>query len=266
MLISSNDTELFYEVLGDGPAVVLLHAFPMNHNLWRPVAERLATRYRVVLPDLRGLGQSGVGEGPATMAKQAHDLLRICDAAGVRKAVFGGVSIGGYVLFEFWRRWRERVSALILADTRPQADTESARTSRLQAAEQVEKQGAASYIEAFLPKLIAPTTQSNRPDLVDELKRMAAASSAAGIAAVQRGMAERPDSVPTLRTIAVPTLLLFGDQDTATPFAEGELMKREIADSRLYSLPYAGHLAIFEQAEAAHELIRGFLEQMPRSN
>ena len=264
MKISSVDTEIFYEVLGDGPAVVLLHAFPMNHHLWRPVAERLATRYRVVLPDLRGMGESGVGEGPATMEKHATDLLRVCEAAGVRKAVFAGVSLGGYVLFEFWRRCRERVSALILADTRAPADTEPVRVSRLQAAEQVEKQGPAGYLETFLPKLIGPTTQSNRPDLVGEMKRMAATSTAAGIAAVQRGMAGRPDSVSTLRTIDVPTLLLFGDEDTASPVAEGELMQREIAGSRLYSIPHAGHLAIFEQSAAAHDLIRRFLEEIPK--
>jgi pimeloyl-ACP methyl ester carboxylesterase len=264
MKIKSGDSEIFYEVMGSGPTVVLLHAFPMNHQLWRPVAEQLASRYRLVLPDLRGLGESGTGAGPATMEKHASDLAQVCDAAGVRNAVFGGVSIGGYVLFEFWRRWRERVSALILADTRAQADNGPARAARLQAAEQVEKQGPAGYLEAFLPKLIGQSTQSNRPDVVEELKRMAAGSTVSGIAAVQRGMAERPDSVPTLRTIHVPTLLLFGDEDLATPVAEGELMKREIDGSRLYSIPRAGHLAVFEQSDAAHELIRNFLQQVPK--
>src|ERR1700685_1426397 len=104
--IKSGDAEIFYEVLGNGPPVVLLHPFPANHELWRPAAQALTTRYRVILPDLRGHGDSGVGEGPATMEEHAADLTRIIDHAGLGRAAFVGVSIGGYVLFEFWRRNR----------------------------------------------------------------------------------------------------------------------------------------------------------------
>jgi pimeloyl-ACP methyl ester carboxylesterase len=264
MRVQSDDAEIFYEVLGEGPPLVLLHAFPVNHELWLPVAGRLAARYRVVLPDLRGHGESGVGEGPATMEKHAADLLRVCDAAGVRTAIFGGVSIGGYVLFEFWRRWRERVAGLILADTRAPADTPPVRAARLQAAEEVERQGPQSYLEGLLPKLLGSTTQSNRPGLVREVQRMAARMTVAGIAAVLRGMAGRPDSVAALRTIDKPALLLFGGEDTASPMAEGELMQREIAHSRLLRVPQAGHFAVLEQPEAVHEMVRAFLDQFPR--
>src|SRR5512138_2004696 len=99
MFVTSGEVNLFYMVLGSGPDLVLLHAFPVNHEMWLPVAERLAAHYRVILPDLRGHGDSGVGSGPATMDLHAGDVLRICDAVGVRQAVFGGVSIGGYILF-----------------------------------------------------------------------------------------------------------------------------------------------------------------------
>jgi pimeloyl-ACP methyl ester carboxylesterase len=265
MKITSNDAEVFYEVLGEGPAVVLLHAFPTDHNLWQPVADWLAARYRVILMDLRGHGQSSPGEGPATMDKHAADLARVCDSAIVDKAVFGGVSIGGYVLFEFWRRFRERFSGLILADTRAQTDTEQARMARLQAAETVERHGPDAFLEGMAPKLLGKTTLANRPDLAEALHAMMAKMTVAGIAAVQRGMAARPDSVPTLRTIAVPTLLLFGDEDGLTPVSEGDLMRRDIACSRLQVLPRAGHLAVFEQPDAAHQAIRDFLDHLPRS-
>ncbi|HKC70437.1 MAG TPA: alpha/beta fold hydrolase, partial [Terriglobales bacterium] len=119
--IKSGDAEIAYQVLGKGAPVVLLHPFPANHEFWKPAAERLATRYRVLLPDLRGHGDSEVGEGPATMEKHAADLARVCDETGIGRAVFVGVSIGGYILFEFWRRYRQRVRALVLSDTRPQA-------------------------------------------------------------------------------------------------------------------------------------------------
>jgi pimeloyl-ACP methyl ester carboxylesterase len=262
MKLKSDDAEVFYEALGDGPAVVLLHAFPADHNLWRPVAARLATHYRMVLVDLRGHGQSSAGEGPATMEKHAADLARVCDAVGVGKAVFGGVSIGGYVLFEFWRRCRERFSGLILSDTRAQPDTEQGRAARLQAAETVERNGPDAFLATMVPKLLGKSTMTNRPDLVEALRAMTARMTVAGIAAVQRGMAARPDSVPTLRTITAPSLLLFGDEDTLTPVSEGELMRRDIAQSRLQVLARAGHLAVFEQPDAAHQAIRDFLDQL----
>jgi len=264
MKVRSDDVDIFYDVLGDGPAVVLLHAFPLNHKLWRPVAERLAARYRVVLVDLRAHGQSGAGNGPATMAKHAADIARVCDDAGIGQAVFGGVSIGGYVLFEFWRRFRDRVRALVLSDTRPQADTEAARAGRLQAAEEVEKQGPAQFLDGLLPKLVGESTRNNRPDIADAVRAMMDETPVAGIAAALRGLAARPDSTPTLATINVPTLLLFGDEDTLTPPAEGEQMRRDIAGSRFQLAPRAGHLAVFEQSEAAHDMLRKFLDELPR--
>src|SRR5690242_21738279 len=129
--VRSGDAEIAYQVMGDGPAVLLLHAFPANHEMWVPAAEILSTRYCLILPDLRGHGDSEVGEGPATMEKHAADLARVCDETGIGRAVFVGVSIGGYILFEFWRRHRQRVRALVLSDTRPQADTEEGRANRL---------------------------------------------------------------------------------------------------------------------------------------
>src|SRR6202021_4026216 len=132
--LRSDDAEIFYEIRGSGAPVVLLHPFPCHHEFWNPVAPALDSRYRLILPDLRGHGASGIGEGPAFMAEHASDVARVLDAAGVGKAVFIGCSIGGYILFEFWRRFRERVTALALCDTRPQADNAEARANRLKAA------------------------------------------------------------------------------------------------------------------------------------
>ena len=127
--IRSADADIFYWSLGNGPAVVLLHPFPANHEFWLPVAHNLATRYRVILPDLRGHGESGVGEGPATMVKHAADLARVINDAGIDRAPFIGVSIGGYVLMEFWRQHRHRITALGLCNTKASADAAEARSS-----------------------------------------------------------------------------------------------------------------------------------------
>lgn len=260
MRLSSDDAEIFYTVMGDGPPVVLLHPFPANHKIWLPAAELLTGRYRLILPDLRGHGESSPGAGPATMQKHATDLLRLSEACGVGKAVFAGVSIGGYVLFEFWRRHRERVSGLILCDTRAGADTDEGRANRLTAADDVEKQGPVPFIDSMIPKLLGETTRTTRPDLVERARKMMLEMSAVGIAAVQRGMAARPGSVADLKTISVPTLVTVGAEDNLTPLSEAESMQRAIAGSRLHVIPRAGHYAVFEQHEAAGKAIRVFLD------
>src|ERR1700691_2707166 len=114
--VRSDDAEIFYEIRGKGPPVVLLHPFPCHHEFWDPVAAMLDSRYQLVLPDLRGHGDSGIGDGPALMQKHASDIARVLDAAGVGEAVFIGCSIGGYILFEFLRRFRARVSGLVLCE------------------------------------------------------------------------------------------------------------------------------------------------------
>ena len=260
MRSSSDDAEIFYIVMGNGPPVVLLHPFPANHKVWLPAAELLVGRYRLILPDLRGHGQSGIGTAPATMEKHAADLLRLLETCGVNRAVFVGVSIGGYVLFEFWRRHRERVSGLILCDTRAGADTEEGRANRLKAANDVEQQGPASFIDSMIFKLLGDTTRTTRPDLVERARKTMMEMSVAGIAAVQRGMATRPDSVADLKTINVPTLVMVGSEDTLTPLSEAEFMQRQIAGSHLQLISRAGHYSVFEQHEAAGRAIRRFLD------
>lgn len=263
MRVRSSDIEIVYDVTGAGPDVVLLHPFPANRGIWTPAAELLATRYRLILPDLRGHGESGVGEGAATMEKHAADVARVIDDAGIGKAVFAGESIGGYILFEFWRRLRERVAALIFCNTKAGADNGDARANRLRSAEEVEKRGVEPFIDTMIPKLLGETTRATRPDLVARARSMMMKMTPAGVAAVQRGMAERPDSVATLATIDVPTLLITGDEDALTGVAEAELMRRHVAHSTLKVVPRAGHYAMFEQHQEAERLVRQFLEGLP---
>ena len=258
--IKSGDAEIAYWFLGDGPPVVLLHPFPVNHEFWRPVAEVLAGRYRVILPDLRGHGASGAGEGPATMEKHAADLARVMDDAGLGRAAMIGVSIGGYALFEFWRRHRDRVSALGLCNTKASADGVDARKARLQAADDVLERGTEPFLESMIPKLFGATTREARPDLVDGAVRMMRQVSPENIAQVQRGMAERPDSVATLKTIDVPTLLVTGDEDIMTGMNEAELMRRHIPGSELRVIPKAGHYSPWEQSGEATRILRQFLD------
>src|SRR6202022_4454924 len=164
--VRSDDVEIFYEIRGSGPPVVLLHPFPCHHEFWNPVAEALISRYRLILPDLRGHGDSDIGEGPATMEKHAADIARVMDDADVGRAPLIGVSIGGYVLFEFWRKNRGRVAALGLCNTKAPADNTEARAGRLQAANDVLERGTEPFFESMIPRPRGRPTRDTRTDLV----------------------------------------------------------------------------------------------------
>lgn len=258
--VKSGDAEIAYWVSGDGPPVVLLHPFPANHDFWLPVAEGLSSRYRVILPDLRGHGVSGVGEGPATMEKHAADLAKVMDDAQIGRAPLIGVSIGGYILFEFWRSYRDRVAALGLFNTKAPADSGEGRAARLQAATDALERGTEPFLEGMVPKLFGKSTREARPDLVDDALRMMRKMSPHGLAQVQRGMAERIDSVGTLSTINVPTLIVTGDEDVLTGIGEAEVMHRNISGSHLRVIPKAGHYSPWEQPSEAVRILRQFLD------
>jgi 3-oxoadipate enol-lactonase len=261
--INSDDAEIFYDVAGSGPPVVLLHPFPVNHEFWLPVAKHLASRYRLIMPDLRGHGESALGTGPASMRKHALDVASVMTGAGVDRAPVIGVSIGGYTIFEFWRRFRDRASALVLCNTKAPAETAESRAARLKAADDVLQHGTEQFFEGMLQKVLAETTRHSRPDLVEGSLRMMRKMSAEDVAGVQRGMADRPDSISTLKTISVPTLIITGDEDTVTGVPEAELLKQNIPGGQMKVIAKAGHYSPWEQPEEAGKLLRQFLDSLP---
>jgi len=259
----SLDADISYEVVGNGAPVVLLHPFPAHHDFWRTSLQQLPSRYTLILPDLRAHGSSGTGEGPATMEKHCADLIRLLSDVRVARCVFVGVSIGGYILFEFWRRHRERISALVLCNTKAKADTAEAKAGRLQSAAKVIEQGVEAFAEEMLSKVLGQTTRSTRPDLVDGARKMMLRMSAEDVSLTQKGMAERPDSVPTLKSMNVPTLIITGDEDTMTGVAEADLMRQHIVNSQMKVIGKAGHYSPWEQPDEAGRLIRQFLDTAP---
>ena len=265
--IEVNDAQLQYEVFGTPAAsaapILLIHGSTLTGQAdWGEIAPLLALKYRVILPDLRGHGESGVGEGPATMEKHATDIARVMDDAGIGRAPLVGVSIGGYALFEFWRRHRGRVAALGLCNTKAPADGPEARAGRLQAASDVLDRGTEPFFEGMILKVLSPTTRETRPDLADGAIQMMRKMSPEDVAQVQRGMAARQDSVDTLKTIDVPTLLVTGGEDTLTGVNEAELMRQHIAGSQMRIIPRAGHYSPWEQPEEAGRILRQFLDSV----
>ena len=248
-----------YDVRGEGPAVLLLHAFPLGLFTWDAQAEALATTHRVVRFDARGFGGSAPGEGPLTMERIADDGAALLDYLGIEKAVVGGCSMGGYAAFAFVRRHPQRLAGLVLQDTRAGADGAEAKANRATLAARVLAEGAPVAVEAFLPKLVGETTHRERPGLVASLRERILSASPLGIANALHGLAARADSRETLPTIAAPTLVLVGAEDALTPPAEAATMAAAIPRARLDVIPQAGHLANLENPAAANAALRAFL-------
>lgn len=255
--------ELAYEVSGEGVPVVLLHGFPFNRTLWREQVEALRDRYTVITVDLRGHGETPATEAPATMEEMAHDVAALLDELGIKvRVVLGGLSMGGYVALAFYQLFPERVRALLLADTRPQADTEEAKLNREETATRVLHEGIHTIADAMLPKLLAPATQAEQTQIVRRVRDMILQTDPQGAAAALRGMALRRDHTKLLREIKCPTLIIVGSLDAITPPADAQLMQREIRGSRLEVIAGAGHVSNVERPAEFNRAFEKFLGEL----
>ena len=260
--INVRGLELAYDEQGTGAAVVLLHGFPFDRSLWREQAAALAATHRVITPDLRGFGASTVVDEPATMEQMAQDVAALLDELGIKRFVLGGLSMGGYVAFAFYRLFPRRVRALVLADTRPQGDTDEARSNRETLAQRALAEGMRPIADAMLPKLLASATHAERPEIVARVREMITSTSPAGAAAALRGMALRRDQTNLLPNILAPTLILVGSEDALTPPTEAELMRREIRGARLEVIAGAGHCSNLERPEQFNRTLTKFLHEL----
>ncbi|HEY0171682.1 MAG TPA: alpha/beta fold hydrolase [Pyrinomonadaceae bacterium] len=252
--------EMAYGEEGNGEAFVLLHGFPFDRSMWREQAEVLSANFRVIAPDLRGLGETPLdGVAAATMDEMAEDIAALLDALNVGRAVLGGLSMGGYVAFEFFRRFPHRVHALVLADTRPQADDDTGKRTREENAQKVLRDGMRPLVESMLPKLLSASTREHRPDVAERVSAMMLAVRPEGAAAALRGMAGRRDQTELLSRIDVPTLVIVGAEDTITPPSDAEAMAAKIDGSRLVRVEGAAHLSNVERPEEFNRALLDFV-------
>ncbi len=233
------------------PAVVLLHAFPLHAGMWEPQLEGLSDRYRVVAPDLLGFGASDAPDDPNAYSvdRWADAVAGLLDHLGLDRVVLGGLSMGGYVAFAFWRRHRHRLAGLVLADTRPGFDTAEVADRRSAQARQVADEGTTTLIETLLGGLLGDHTRAHRPMVVDAARRLMDNPPAGFIGALE-AMKRRADSTPDLASIDVPTLVVVGDDDAASPPEVARHMADAIPQATLAVIPGAGHLSSFEEPEA----------------
>jgi len=254
-----DDIQLAYTDAGMGLPVVLLHGYPFNRSLWTEQVNALSNSCRVITPDLRGLGESDAVPGAATMNRMAQDVAELLDQLEISRAVVGGLSMGGYVALAFYKQFPSRVRALILADTRAQADNEEGKEKRYQQAEKARAEGMAGIADSMLPKLLTPETVSKRPEVVKRVRDMMLKTKPEGAAGALLGMAERDDQTSLLAQITCPTLILVGREDPITVVADSEKMHRAIAGSRLVVIENASHVSNIERTDQFNDELVRFL-------
>jgi pimeloyl-ACP methyl ester carboxylesterase len=246
---------------GSGHPLVLLHAFPLSSAMWLEQRELLRQRCRVITPDQRGFGGSPLGEDEPSLGACADDVLALLDRLGLERVALGGLSMGGYVAMELLRRAPERVAALVLADTKAQADTAEAREVRLRTADTVEREGVGELADTMLPALLGASSLERRPAVAGRVRGLVSAAPPSAVGWASRAMAARPDSFDVLRTTAVPALVVVGDEDTLSPVSQAQQMADALPQGRLVVVPEAGHLSALEDPEAFAAAVTGFLDE-----
>jgi pimeloyl-ACP methyl ester carboxylesterase len=250
-----------YRELGEGPGdpVFLLHAFPLNGRMFEPQLEVLSEERRVVAPDYPGFGRTPRTPAQPDVRYYAEAVRRLLDRLGIERVVLGGVSMGGYVAFGCLRLFPEKVSGLILADTRPEPDSEEMRANRKNMARRVAEEGVEVLIELQMERLLARDTLENDEAVVEKVRAMIFESSPNGVVAALGAMRDRPDSTPLLESIEVPTLVIGGEEDgISSPEVMGA-MAEKIPNSRHVTLARAGHLSNLEAPEDFNKALEEFL-------
>jgi pimeloyl-ACP methyl ester carboxylesterase len=251
-----------FDDVGKGEALVLLHAFPLARSMWRPQREALQGECRVITPDLPGFGGTSPFAGEASIDAMADDVKALLDALGITRAVIGGLSMGGYVALAFARKYADRLRGLILADTRAEADSTEAKANRDKLIAFTQEHAAADVIEQMLPKLVSDATRQQRPEVVAEIRQIAAAQTPAGIIGALRALRDRRDSTDVLPAVRVPAVVIVGADDSLTPPALSQAMAKALPQSTLVQIPGAGHLSNLEQPPAFNDAVRAFLKSL----
>ncbi len=257
--LSIGDTPFFVRAEGQGSPLLLVHGFPLDHHMWDSVIARLAEHHQVIAPDLRGFGQSDGYVEIAPMELFADDLASILSALEITQPItFCGLSMGGYIGWQMWRRHPDRLARLIQLDTRAAADNETQARARGVNAQHVLTNGMRDVPDNMLPKLLSEKTRASQPEVVETLTQMILRQDPRATAAAQRGMAQRPDVSNWLPEISLPTLVLCGSEDGISPPVEMKSFAEKIPGAKFIEIPNAGHMVPLENPAATSEAILSF--------
>jgi len=268
----SGGARLGFSDAGEGLPVILLHPTPLDREYWYPLTRELAG-IRAIVPDLRGHGRSELGSGlptgafsrvpgapVLTMAQLAADMIALLDHLKISKAVFGGCSIGGYVMLELWRRAPQRMRGMIFVCSKPQPDAEANLAKRIDTIARARADGVEVLFNGMAQNTVAPSVRRERPEVVTEVRAQMTLTAEA-VVAVQAGLAARPDSVPTIATIRVPVLATAGGEDATVTATDMEAFRAAPGGCEFHVIPGAGHFAAYEQPKKVAAIVAPWLRQ-----
>lgn len=261
MLVEIGARAIAYDDAGEGRPVVFIHGFPHHRKLWAPQLRALAGHSRAIALDLPGFGESDMPERFA-IDTWAEQLEKFLDALDIDRAVVAGLSMGGYIALAFWRLHRDRVHALVLADTRAGADSEEGKTKRQETIALARAEGPTAVARAMLPGMVGKTTREREPSVVAAMRAMMESASVDAIVGASEAMMHRADSTALLATIDVPTLIIVGEEDALTPPKESRAMHEAIRGSRLEVIPAAGHVSNVERPAAFNHVLTEFVDSL----
>jgi len=259
-----NGAKIHFLLQGDpqGLPVVFLHGFPFSHAMWRPQFQALNKNYYAIAYDLRGHGQSEVGDGQYTLEGHVDDLLSLLDHLKIDKTVIVGLSMGGYIALRALERNPERFRAAVLCDTRSEADSDEAKLRRAAQVKQVKQKGSANFAEGFVKAVFAASSFQERPQAVAEIRGIISQTSPLSIAGTLLALAARSDTTRSLPGFQIPTLLLVGELDAITPPEAAGAMHEKIPRSKLAIIPRAAHLSNLENPEDFNRHLLEFLREI----
>jgi pimeloyl-ACP methyl ester carboxylesterase len=260
MLFTERGFPIYYEDTGTGLPLILLPAFPFDGSMFShqlPLAEHT----RLIMPDYRGMGRSWIGPGPAGMRELADDTLALLDHLGIERAVWAGVSMGGYVALSVLASHPERVAGLALIDTRADADPPEAAPRRAETLVGLKECGTRSLQER-LGSLFSPDTPGRDPEAIEHARAVLSVMDAEGLARITRGLAERPDRTGLLKAITVPTTVICGEHDTISPPALMKPLAEAIPGANFHLIQSAGHLSPLERPDLVNPILAILLERV----
>ncbi|GFO62698.1 alpha/beta fold hydrolase [Geomonas paludis] len=264
MNLHVDDINLSYDDMGTGPAVILIHGFPLNRQMWQPQLQPIADAgFRVIAPDLRGFGASDAPAGGYSMERFADDIIAILDALKIDKAVIGGMSMGGYILMNLLERYPDRVRAACFIATRSNADDEAGRERRKAMAAEAERLGANPIIKIFAELLFASETSQTSPELIARVTTWMRDTNPKGLAGGLLAMRDRKDYTPLLPSFRHPSLVIAGAEDRAAPAEAAQTLMDGLRGCRSKVIENAGHMVNMEQPEIFNQTLIEFLNSLP---
>lgn len=245
----------------DADPLILIHGFPLSHQMWKPQIDALSDRWRIVAPDVRGFGESAAGDGQYALEVFVDDLIALMDHLELKSATLCGLSMGGYIALRTAERNPERVKRLILCDTRSESDGNEARLARGKAIRAIKTSGVPAFAESFIPMAFAPQTISGKPDVIAFSRKLMESNSEVGLSGALLAMATRTDTTASLSKIRVPTLFLVGSEDKMTPASASAAMCSHVSHGEMRVIPDAGHMSNLENPEEFNAHIGRFLSK-----